>query len=449
LENVEEAINWLTARKVRLESYHQPDPDVDALFNRFAVELGSRYSSLASLHQQMKKNAVRGTRFVFSLVDASQTDIKYCTQYCTNLRNASLLSFYRYDKTSRSIQAALHRREDLIAFMNGKWFERFVYRKVADSLIAQQLDYKCLMNAQVRFANDDRYELDFLFLVEGQPVWIECKTSVGIDTKYLEKYSKHAETLEIPKARALLVILNIDAAQAVDWTRLWKVTVIGKDSLQQALSEALAAPPVKTAASEKSAATTAPVLRLVKRTEPQSVPAPAQQAAETLADRGVPADRQLKALLTKRMLQPYPEHRMAVIRALNQLFDGSYQPVNLKQIREHLAKQLNLSKSKVQDILKAILRSGCFLGDDGKTISTFDEPIVELIVPDSNWIDSQCVERYAAVALNADIQYFDRTQNRQAFEQVVGRPVPDAATLEALRADLQSLAQAEENEAVS
>ncbi len=452
LENVEEAINWLAARQIGLESCHQPDPAVDALFNRVALELGNRYSSLADLHKKMKQNAAKGTRFMLSLADRnqySQTDIKNCTQFCSHLHDASLLSFYRYDKTSKTIQAALHNRGDLTGFFMGKWFERFVYRKIADFLIAQNLPYKCLMNAKVKFANGDRYELDFLFLVESQPIWIECKTTVGQDKGYLSRYSGHAELLGIPKSRALLVILEIEPAQALEWTSLWSMTVLTKDQLTQAFGEALAAPPVQSTQPEKSAVPMhTPVLRLVKRASEPPPPVRAASAAINQPHRAINTMPQLSELFKKRMLQPYPGHRMTVIQALNQMFsEASYQPVSLKQLKENLAGRLKLSKPEVlQDVLRAILRSGCFLGDDGKTISTSNEPIVELIVPDPNWLDSQCVECYAAVVLSADLSYFDQPQNRQIFQQVVGSPAPDAVTLEQLRADLQSLSQAEENE---
>ena len=334
----------------------------------------------------------------------------------------------------------------------GKWFERFVYRKVADFLMAQSLAYKCLMNAQVKFANDDRYELDFLFLVEGEPVWIECKTSAGQNTNYLDKYSGHAKRLGIPKSRALLVILDLEKSQATEWTNLWGVKVVTKDDLIPAFSEALAAPPVQSALPEKSASPTTPVLRLVRRASEPPAPAAPTAVNQTVnqADASdiLPSDR-LRSLLVKRMLQPYPEHRMAIIQELNRLFEESYQPANFKQIKDQLAERLKLAKGKIQDILKAISRSGCFLGDDGKTISAFNEPIVELLSSDPDWLESQCVERYAAVVLSTDLNYFDHPQNRQAFQKVVGSAVPDAAMLEQLRADLQSLSQVEEDEEAS
>ncbi|MBW4467295.1 MAG: DUF1887 family protein [Pegethrix bostrychoides GSE-TBD4-15B] len=449
LENVEEAINWLAAHSVRVESYHQPDPQIDALFNRFALELGNHYSSLAALNKQIKFNAAKGTRFVFSLADRaqySQNDIKNCTQFCSRLHDASLLSFYRYDRTSKSIQAALHRRDDLTAFFMGKWFERFVYRKVADFLNAQGLAYKCLMNAQVRFANQDRYELDFLFLVEGQPVWIECKTSAGQNTNYLAKYSDHAELLGIPKLRALLVILDIEKPQATEWTSLWGIRAVTKDDLIPALREALAAPQAQSPQPEQSSALTAaatPILRLVKRSEPPVSTSPVPDRPAAQLDDSLITD-QLKALLVKRSLPPHPDHRMAVIQALIKLFgEESYQPANFKQIKDTLAERLQLAKGRVQDILKAISRSGCFLGEDGKTISTFSEPVVELLSSDPDWLESQCVERYAAIALSIDPDYFTQSQHRQAFQKVVGSTVPDAAVLEQLSADLQSLSQSE------
>jgi hypothetical protein len=128
-------------------------------------------------------------------------------------------------------------RPDIRQFLNGGWFERFVYQQVSKKL-AKQGKVDCLINPHVRFPNGDVSELDLLFLVDNQPLWVECKSGNHWN-ECLPKYCQRRELLGIDKKRALLVSLELNESSANDKTRMWEITVTNAAQLLSKVDEAL------------------------------------------------------------------------------------------------------------------------------------------------------------------------------------------------------------------
>lgn len=417
-DSVERVIAWLGTRQVSVESYYQLSSDADFIFDDLAVYLGDRYTALASLYKQMKRDVSSGRQFRFSLKDKSQEDINLCTQFCQKLSGLSLLSSYRYSKSEKLIQATLQSRADVIRFFHGQWFERFVCRKVTQLLAQRRLDYECLMNPKVVFQNGDRFELDLLFLVNNEPLWIECKTGKNYDA-FLERYSNHQKVLGIPKSHSLFVILDVPETQVAARNRFWQLTVTSQDSFLQAVEAFLATlEPQKTQGGSPTPSPS-PARRIKEDATPsdppEELPAPPTPEAKLLA------------ILNKTDLNPVAEHRATILHHLIQIFAREYQPLSFKQLKEVLAEQTQVSKSKVQSILKAIYRSHYFLNQSGQSIASYNEPIYALLSNDPFHLEQQCIEQYIITILRTDSSYFDNPQNERCFEQTVGISLSSAA----------------------
>ncbi|MEB3357262.1 MAG: hypothetical protein VKK04_11085 [Synechococcales bacterium] len=398
------AIAWLTQVGIGVESHYQPQAGLDEIFDRLSGFLGTHYGALGPLYRQIKRNVAGGNRFRFSLASSSQREISLSTQFCAMLNRASLLSFYRYSNADKLIQAALQNRADVIRLFQGEWFERYVANEVAQWLDSRSLRYECLINPKILYENGDRFELDLVFMVEDAPLWIECKT--GKDSNaYLERYSNHRKQLNIPKGRSLLVILDIPTEQAQTLTTLWDITVTNQELLLACVKEAI-----------------------------QPSPAAADSASEP--EPSVDLHQQIHALLKERRIPPVPEYRLQVIHELVKLVRDVSPPMTLRQVKESLyeemADMLQISKTKLQGILQTVLRSGCLLDQNHQPISSFNSPIYALATAEPENLDTQCVHQYASVVLTVDPTFFHHPQQVQVFEQVVGAPAPDPATLEEL-----------------
>jgi aromatic-L-amino-acid decarboxylase len=240
LDGFQRVSGWLATKNITVKNYRQPRA-ADETFDWFATFLGNRYDSLKRLHEQIKKNLSARSRFALNLKNASQEEIAYSTQFCHRLREYTFLSHYNYDKSSRVLYATPSENPEMINFFTGGWFERFIFLKITDFLTKNNLHYDYLMNAQISLPNGDNSELDLLFLVGSEPLWLECKT--GDDaTSYVIRYSKIRPILGIPKENAIMVILEIPDKQATGLTNLYDITVSNEKNFLDNLPKLIPAP---------------------------------------------------------------------------------------------------------------------------------------------------------------------------------------------------------------
>jgi hypothetical protein len=130
--------------------------------------------------------------------------------------------------------------------------------------------------------------------------------------------------------------------------------------------------------------------------------------------------------LNRAGLRPLPEYRNQIINALISVMDSLHQPTTLSEVRTILAEKLPLiSKSALQDTLKTIVRSNCFLNGNGETVRTFGDPVSKLVSSDVTAIEKKCLESYVSVILARDKNYFDSPQNIKDFEKICGGKLPD------------------------
>ncbi len=114
-------------------------------------------------------------------------------------------------------------------FLAGTWLERFVYLKVSSLLLQNRLKYSSMMNTRISFPNGEDSELDLFFVIENQPLWIECKT--GIYQAHIAKYSEAKKILSVSKERAFLVVLDLPDHFLDNLSNLYDITVVNQHTL--------------------------------------------------------------------------------------------------------------------------------------------------------------------------------------------------------------------------
>ena len=239
-EETEEAFlsifDWLSSRNITVKKYKQQE-SADVVFDQLATFLGERFDSLRHVHDRIRRNLSTGSNFTLNLSSRSQEEIADSTQFCTLLHKYAFLSSYRYNKNSKVIYATPQKDSKAINFFTGGWFERFVFLKVTSLLSQNKLKYVYLMNPQISLPNGDDFELDLLFLVENDPLWLECKT--GNYQSYIAKYSKVRSTLTIPKESSILIILGISDKLTSELTDLYDITVANQNNFLDKIAAAL------------------------------------------------------------------------------------------------------------------------------------------------------------------------------------------------------------------
>lgn len=394
--------DWLIAKGITVKNYREQSA-ADTVFDQLAVFLGERFENLSRIHESIRRSLSTGSSFTLNLSSSRQEEIADSTQFCTMLSSYAFLSSYKYNKYTKTIYAAPQRVGKVINFFTGGWFERYIYLRILSLLSQNRLEFTCLLNPQITFSNGDDFELDLLFLIDNQPLWVECKT--GDYQAYIAKYSDARKLLSVPKSRAILVILDIPNNLTANLTNLYDITVANENNFLERVCAAVG------------------LSGYVQEQESIGLPTP--------TGTGIPSS--LPTLLNKAGLRPVPDYRQQVIDELITLVKSLGQPTTMAEVKSVLAKKVQASKSQLQDLLNAIVRSGCLLDNDGLTVLSFTSPFSKLVSDDPSVIESKCIESYVRAVLLVDPTYFENPRNIGEFERLIGGKAPDIATIRKLR----------------
>lgn len=401
IESALAVYDWLIAKGITVKNYREQST-ADMVFDQLAAFLGERFENLSRVHECIRRSLSTGSSFTLNLSSSSQAEIADSTQFCTMLHSYAFLSSYKYNKYTKTIYAIPQRVGKVINFFTGGWFERYIYLRILSLLSQNRLEFTCLINPQIIFSNGDDFELDLLFLVDNQPLWVECKT--GEYQAYIAKYSDARKLLSIPKPRAILVILDIPDQLTTDLTNLYDITVANEYNFLKLVCAAVG-------------------VGYPQEQEFIALPHPTITA--------IPSS--LSTLLNKAGLRPVPEYRQQVIDELIAVVRSLDQPTAMAEVKSVLTEKVRTSKSQLQDLLNAIVRSGCLLDDDGLIVLSFNSTFSRLASDDPAVIESKCIESYVRAVLLVDPTYFENPYNIGEFERVVGGKAPDMATIRKLR----------------
>ncbi len=100
-------------------------------------------------------------------------------------------------------------------------------------------------------------------------------------------------------------------------------------------------------------------------------------------------------------------------------------PRTMAEVKATLAEKVPISKSKLQHILNAIVRSNCVLNDNSFPVLSFTLPFSNLISNDPAVIESKCIEIYVHTVLLIDPDYFNNLDHIVEFQRVIGSNVLD------------------------
>ena len=110
-------------------------------------------------------------------------------------------------------------------FFNGTWLEWFALNEILTlaKQYGKNYNFSCARSAKIRFTNEDLHELDVLFLPKNkQLIVIECKT--GEYRQNLDKYLNLRKRLNIPTDNFILLVTNINEAQAKSLSSMYQLT---------------------------------------------------------------------------------------------------------------------------------------------------------------------------------------------------------------------------------
>jgi hypothetical protein len=400
--------NWLSTRSVTVQNYRRQD-EADIEFDRLAIFLGERYENLKTLLSFIRKNISTGRSFRLKLESNTPLEISDVTQFCLLLQTQGLLLSYKYFRPTRTVQVSPCKDVKAIEFFTGGWFVRFIQLKVISFLEQSSVENaNFISNLQIKMSDDNVFGIDLFFIINSQPVCIKVKTG-QYDEKYIERYSTIHRLLSIPDQRAVLVILSAPTKLLDGLSSRHKLVVANENNFLQRIEEAIASPEA-----------TLSQINTYQRRE------------EILSS----TPHSLYTLLNRFSLRPFPEHRISVLKTLIEIMDGLEYSKTMSEIKLMLSEKLPISKSQLQDIMNAVVRSGCVLDEKGVLVLQFIIPVKRLISSKIEVIEDRCIEYYIRTILTSIPNFFSTPSNIKEYERTIGTQAPSSEIIQSIKREL-------------
>lgn len=235
LNDYSEIEDFLNSKNISIKNI--PDEtEIDETLDKIAFFMGQRYSHINKIYKLIKSNLNTGRTFRLDLKNQPQEQISSITQLCNNLSQIAFLEAYKYYRSPTYIlYAKVNRIPKALNFFSGGWLERFIKKAIIESIHKNSfpvpINFSYLKNPQILLPNGDDFELDLLFKIESEIFWFEAKT--GDYQKYISKYSKMANILELDNNHSFMILTDITETAASALHSLFNMTVIKIDDFYQ------------------------------------------------------------------------------------------------------------------------------------------------------------------------------------------------------------------------
>lgn len=194
--------------------------------------IGTKFESVKELISRIKASQADGKSFKMNLSKSSQQTISDICQLANMLHKIAFIEEYTYKNSPFYELKAKTTMAPLVQnYFSGAWLEEYV-RTCLDLVVEKfqdKISISSLHNPQIKFQNDDNFELDLFSIINGQPLWIESKT--GDYQRHLMKYTNILKTLGIPRQNFILVLSGINQQETQELERIHKINIANCETI--------------------------------------------------------------------------------------------------------------------------------------------------------------------------------------------------------------------------
>lgn len=231
-------MNWFAKKQVAAE-FDYAAVDMGGFYDDAAAQIGQNFDLfqdiLGKIAWGYRKNVLN---LNIDLKKSSQKDRQNISRICRTFHSYTLFSVCQYNKQDNILFLKLQTAQPVRQFFSGGWLEWFALNEVLHEVHRKQSRFSVARGMKIRFANNDLHELDVvLHTPNGLPVVIECKS--GEYRRDLDKYLALRKRLDIPAQNFILLVLDLDEAQAKSLSSMYGLTFVSLTMLRPYLRSVL------------------------------------------------------------------------------------------------------------------------------------------------------------------------------------------------------------------
>ena len=213
--------------------------DMSGFYDEAAEKIGKNYAIFSNILDHMRWGYGKSvSNLNFELKKFNQKEQQQINNLCREFYSYTLFSTYKYLKQEKIIKVKLQTATPVRQFFMGGWLEWFALNTVVENVLAKKVKFSVARSAKIRFQNEDLHELDvILYTQNGEPVMIECKS--GEYRKDLDKYLNLRKRLNIPAQNYILLVLDINDAQAKSMNSMYDLTFATLNTLAECVKKVI------------------------------------------------------------------------------------------------------------------------------------------------------------------------------------------------------------------
>jgi hypothetical protein len=349
---------WLLDRGVSIRQFVSESPFEES-FDRLALRLGRDFEYLSDFYQALKRR-IGGSTAPKSIALKNYTGDKITrvVQFGEELRRNGFLKEFRYVRGTRTILFDPQTDGRVANFITGNWLERYVVITVSQHLrrLFPGRTIEVLTNPRVTLPDGSDFELDVLIACDSIVLWFECKTGKDYPA-YLAKYGVVAKkVMQLGCKNAAMILLEeLTDLEKSNNSQLAGMSVLNLKDVQRFLDSVQPRKPGGQTAADN-------IVTIEQAETLQPVP-PAPTAQRVPPQRMNFTD--WMAVLNREQLRPLDAMlRRQIIEGFTAISSSASEPIPLRNAVNSLAAQyvaegLQVSKAMINDIARALYRSGC------------------------------------------------------------------------------------------
>lgn len=236
-EKQHEPLRQWFARANIVPKFNLQAVDMSGFFDEAAEKLGSSYQITKSMLGQISwAYSHNHSGISVDVGKMSQKDGQAMNNLCRQFYSHTLFSKYFYQKQEKIIRLNLQRATAIKHFFCGGWLEWFALGKMLEEAKRKGKTYafSCARNVKIEFGNEDKHELDVVFLPIGkEPVVVECKS--GEFRRDIEKCVRLKKRLNLSDDRFVILAADLEESQAAALSSMYGLTFVTPKSMMKHL----------------------------------------------------------------------------------------------------------------------------------------------------------------------------------------------------------------------
>ncbi|EDN68782.1 conserved hypothetical protein [Beggiatoa sp. PS] len=230
-------LNWFDSKNIQL-NVDKEAVDTTGFFDEVAVKLGDNYDLLKVVTDKIKYIQRKGyTNVTLNLSDYSQEEVVLIKAFCGELYEQFFVAKYFVKKEQNKIHLILQTAQPIVKFFNGEWLEWFAFMKLLAFCHERQISFAGLRSFNIHFPDGENNELDTFFLINDEPVFVECKS--GEFRPFIDKYVKLRKRLKMDKKHFFMLVVGLSDEQLHGLTRMFDITFVNEKTFVKQISTLL------------------------------------------------------------------------------------------------------------------------------------------------------------------------------------------------------------------